>query len=69
MSMTSTPRRVRGKDDVQRADQRERLPPIETEHAGDLAGRQVDGSHDNSVEEQPGLPHGTRNGFRRGAQI
>ncbi len=45
--------RVRRERDVEHADEGQRLPAREAEeHAGDLAGRQVHGGHDQAVEQQ-----------------
>ena len=44
---------VRREDDVQDADEEQRLPALEAEQdPGDLAGRQVHGGHDHAVEQQ-----------------
>src|SRR5512140_662675 len=43
----------RGEDDVEDADEEERLPAIEPEEdGGDLAGGQIDRGHDDAVEEE-----------------
>ena len=45
---------MRREDDVEGADERQRLPPRQPEEdAGDLAGGQVHGRHDHAVEEEP----------------
>ena len=67
--MTSTPHRpgVRRKDDVQDADERERLPSIEAEqNAGNLARRQIHRRHDHAVEEQAEIHRAEAAHDRRG---